>query len=262
MTYVSPYPGGFVDDSSALATSTSLETTSSLETDAVATPLTAEVLNQMEVAAITAANRITAAASAAARPSLPSLGDVVYRSDLGWHEVFDGSWRPMVPRGSMIQFGVKRSDVQTTYSSPTSGDGTPVTELALTVTPRYASSDIVLEYVINGEYDDDWDNMFLMHRDGSLITTHPPGYNYELGNTRTSGIVMGGWYDADNNSTPFHTKMMFVVPAIGTDTRVYTPATRDTGVGGSTLRLNRTVTTPQAAYEATVSFAMFTEIAR
>jgi hypothetical protein len=200
-------------------------------------------------------------ASEAARPSPAFDGQLIYRTDLGWLEVYKGStWQPVTPRGSVVQFGFKRTDAQNTYSSPTSGNGTTVTDLAMTVTPRYAQSTIVLEYLINGEYDDDWDNMWLIHRDGVLMT-NPASYNVNIGNTRYSGISIAGSYDTNNDSTPFHMKLSFVVPAVTTATRVYAPATRDTGAGGSTLYLNRTIAAAGDNRERMVSYAVYMEIA-
>lgn len=261
MTYTRPYPGGFVTDSSALAASDSLQTSTSLQTDS-ATPLTAAALNSMELGAVRAANGFYTASGAAELPPTPFDGQLVYRADLGWLEVYRGSeWYPIHPPGAIAQFGVKRTDAQVTYSSLTSGNGTTISELALTVTPRYGDSTIILEYMINCEYDEDWQNVLLMHRDGALITSHPPGYNYEAGNQRWSGLSIGGSYDENNDSTPNHVKLMFITPASGTATRTYAPATRDTTANGSTMYLNRTLTAGSGNfYERMVSYAMFMEV--
>lgn len=260
MPYTRPYPNGFQADTTSLATSTSLQTSSTLQTNG-STPITAAVLNAMELEIKAVNDRYQVAASAADRPSPAFDGQLVYRTDLGWLELYRGeSWEPATPTGSVVQFGFKRSDAQVTYSSPTSGNGTTVSELALTMTPRYADSLVILEYMINGEYDDDWDNMWLIHQNGVLMT-NPPAYNATIGNTRSSGVAIGGPYDADNSSTPFHTKLTFVTPAYTTTARTYAPATRDTGAGGSTLYLNRTIGAAGSALERLVSYAVYMEIA-
>lgn len=163
------------------------------------------------------------------------------------------------PSGSVIQTVWKRSDVRTTYASNNSGNGTTVTELNLSITPRFSNSTIICEWMINGELHQD--NTFLIHKDG-VVQTNPAGYNTALGNTRSSGYA-SGFYDQNEDSTPSNWKLTYVDNVVGTvAARTYAPAVRSSSSGSYTLALNRTLNGSTGdAYESMVSVGVAMEIA-
>jgi len=239
--YVRPYTLGFQNGSAG------------------ATPVTAAALNTIDAGIASAYNRWRVIASAADMPASPNKGDVVYRTDLHELLVYRGStWGPMTPEGSVVQTVLLRSDSRTTYSSATSGDGTTVSELNLTITPTYANSHVWCSWLIFGEFHQD--NVFLVHKNGSLQSD---GYNTSIGNIRSSG-VMSAFYDQDQNSTPSNWRLHYVDTSLGsTDTRTYAPAVRGSGATAYTFAFNRTLNGATSNnYETGVSFGWAVEIAR
>lgn len=162
-------------------------------------------------------------------------------------------------RGYVVQTVFTRSDAQSTYSSNPSGNGTTVTDLNLTITPKFSNSLILLRWNINGEMHQD--NVFLIHRDASLITTSgSEGYNNVSGNSRWSGIA-SAFYDQDENSTPSSWYIQYAIPASGISSRIYAPAVRSSSGGTYALYLNRTVNASASDnYEKTVSSGIAMEI--
>jgi len=148
----------------------------------------------------------------------------------------DGS---LIIPGNICQIVTVRSDTRTTFSSPASGNGTTITSLNLTISPKFSNSLLILTYMINGEFHQD--NVFLMHQDGVLITTPGyQGYNNSAGNVRWSGI-MSAFYDRDESSTPSNWFMQYAVPSGSTESRTYAPAVRSSSSGVYTFSLNRTL---------------------
>jgi len=111
--------------------------------------------------------------------------------------------------GNIIQVVTVRSDTQTIYSSSNSGNGTTIAALNLTVTPLSASSKLVMTWHMF--YEADHDNVFLIHRNGALITdSGKEGYNNVVGNARYSGYVGAIFDNATNNdSTPHVLKINY-----------------------------------------------------
>lgn len=162
--------------------------------------------------------------------------------------------------GTIIQTVTVRSDTRTTYSSLTTGNGTTITALNITITPLYASSTLIIQWMINGECGND--NVLLIHQNGNLITTSgQEGYNNNAGNQRWSGYA-SAFYDRDDGSTPSNWNIMYSCPAGNTTSRTYAPAVRSSSGSASTLALNRTLTEGTENYrESMVSFAIAYEVA-
>lgn len=163
--------------------------------------------------------------------------------------------------GGIIQVAYTRSDARLTYSAPSTGDGTTITELGLTITPKKANSLLIMRWMLNGELHQD--AMFVIQQDGALILQpNYQGVNNVIGNTRWSGIVSGR-YDQDENSTPSNWYLCYTVPANSTNGRTYFPAVRSSGPTSYTFFMNRTVNnTGQDFYEVTVSTGSIMEIAQ
>jgi hypothetical protein len=163
--------------------------------------------------------------------------------------------------GNIIQVVTKRSDTQTIYSSLNSGNGTTITELNMTITPLSASSRLIMTWHV--VYEVYYENIFVIHRDGALITdSGEEGYNSAVGNVRYSGYV-GAPYEnaADAATTPAVSKITYGEIAGSTTARTYAPAIRASGATSYTLYLNRSVNNPGDNAESGVSFGRIYEVA-
>jgi hypothetical protein len=162
--------------------------------------------------------------------------------------------------GSIIQTVYVRSDSRSLYSSNNTGDGNPINPLALTITPTNANNRIICQWMINGELYQD--NVFLIHRDGSLITTAGEEGRNSISNNRWIGYA-SAFYDQNEDTTPSNWIIMYSQIAGSTATRTYAPAVRSSGGNNWTFYLNRTVSSGdggQDAYERMVSTAVLYEV--
>lgn len=161
--------------------------------------------------------------------------------------------------GMVAQVRYFRSDTRTTYSSLNTGNGTPVTELNLTITPRFSNSLLLMQWMINGELHQD--NAFVIHRDGALITTSgATGFNSAVGNVRQSGFA-NAFYDQNEDSTPSNWFLQYAVTAGSTAPTTFVPAVRGTGATSYTFALNRVIANAsQDNYESMVSTGTIWEI--
>lgn len=163
--------------------------------------------------------------------------------------------------GRVLQTQWIRSTSQTTYSAAGSGNGTTIGALAISITPKSASSLLICSWMIN--YEVDYNSVFLVHKDGSLITTAGyQGYNNVSGNVQYSGVI-AAMYDADIASTPSSSYIQYAVPAGSTAAASYAPAIRSSNTTGYTFYLNRAAANAGADnYEISVSTGIIMEIAQ
>jgi len=163
--------------------------------------------------------------------------------------------------GAIVQTKYTRSDTRTTYASPATGNGTTITDLNITVVPKFSTSLILLTWMINGEIGEN--NVFLIHQDGSLITTSGyEAYNNVVGNLAYSGFVSAR-YDADVSTTPQNYSIQYYVPAASITSRVYAPAIRSASGAAQTFYLNRPVASSGAdGQEVAISTGIAMEIAQ
>jgi hypothetical protein len=170
---------------------------------------------------------------------------------------------PTIPAypGQVLQVQTVRTDERNTYSSATSGNGTAVSALNLTITPKFSNSLIACQWMINGELHQD--NVFIIHRDGALVTTTgQTGYNSTTENSRWSGYA-SAFYDQNENSTPSNWFIQYFGTANSTASTTIAPATRSSSGSAYTFYLNRTVGSAGSdAYETMVSTGMIMEIAQ
>ena len=157
--------------------------------------------------------------------------------------------------GMPLQSVVNQQHNRSTWSSPQSGNGTTITDMNLTITPKFANSLIYLEWRLHFECHHD--NVFLVHKNGSLI-----GYNTQSGNNMWSGI-QSPFYDRDYDSTPQHVHIIWYDYPNSTATVTYAPAIRCSSNTSYTLSLNRTLSSNgQWAYETGVSTGIAIEFAQ
>lgn len=161
-----------------------------------------------------------------------------------------------VARGMVIQTVINKQNNRSTWSSPPTGNGTTITDMNLTISPKRAGSIILCEWTMFGEIQHD--NVFVIHKNGSLA---PGGYNLNAGNNRWSGYHTCV-YDGDDNSTPATHHMMYWDSPGSTASVTYAPAIRCSNGNTYTFALNRTLgSTGQWAYENGVSIGIAWEIA-
>ena len=163
--------------------------------------------------------------------------------------------------GSVVQVQTIRSDSRTTVSANNSGDGITLTQLNLSITPKFSTSKLVMQWVIQGEIHHD--AIFLIHKNGSLITAAgEAGYNAEAGNTRWSGFSPSS-YDQNQDSTPGTYTIQYFATAGSTSPAVFAPAIRGSGATSYTFSLNRVLgSSGQDNYENLVSTGIIWEIAQ
>jgi hypothetical protein len=167
--------------------------------------------------------------------------------------------------GMVVQTIHTRTDALTQYSSLATVNGTTITDLNLTITPRFSNSLLVMQWMINCEMSPFATNkVFLIHKNGSLITTLGyEAYNVNGGNNRWSG-VLAGKYDVDSDSTLENYIIQYAIPAFGATEQTFAPAIRAANSSAGTLFLNRTVNaaTPADGYELAVSSGVIMEVAQ
>lgn len=173
------------------------------------------------------------------------------------------SGNTLTSKGLIIQTVFTRTDARSTYSAPNSGNGTTITDLNISITPKFANSLLIMRWMINCEIVTAWDTVLLVHRNGALITTAGyEAYNTQGGNNRWSG-VMGGHYDVDSNSTMGNYIIQYAVPAGSTTAQTFAPAVRSASGTAYTLYLNRTVgSTGQDVFEVAISNGVIWEVAQ
>ena len=163
--------------------------------------------------------------------------------------------------GMILQTVYLRTDSQSTFAAPVSGDGTTITPLQISITPKRADSLLLCTWMLNGEVNNN--SVFTIHKDGAIISTAGyEAYNNVVGNVRYSGVI-SALYDVDTNSTMSNYYIQHVVPAGAITAAAYAPAVRSAGATAYTFYLNRTAgSAGQDAYEISVSTGMIQEIAQ
>lgn len=163
--------------------------------------------------------------------------------------------------GHVLQTQWIRTTTQTTYSAPGSGNGTTLSALAISITPKSASSLLICSWMIN--YEVLYNTVFLVHKDGALITTVGyQGYNNVAGNVQHSGVISAP-YDNDQSTTPSNSYIQYAVPSGSTVAASYAPAIRSSNTTANTFYLNRPVSSAGTdGQEITVSTGIIMEIAQ
>ena len=163
----------------------------------------------------------------------------------------------IISPGAVIQTVYVRTDERNSYSSNNTGNGTLVTPLSLPITPLYANSMILCQWMVNGELHQD--NTFLIWKNGALASN---GFNQQAGNVRWSGYA-SAFYDQNESSTPSNWSIMYADFPGSTAALTYGLATRSSSASNYTFFLNRTVSsTGGDSNENMVSVGIIQEIAQ
>ena len=156
---------------------------------------------------------------------------------------------------TVIQVETKVINDIASYSSPV-GSQTIIDPLSITITPIYASSKIIVKWMINGELHQD--NVFRIYKNGILA---PNGQNPTV-TGRWVGYA-SGFYDRDESTTPSNWNITYIDTPNTTNPTVYQLAVGSSSGTAYTFYLNRTVAssvTGQDAYERMVSTAIAWEV--
>jgi hypothetical protein len=142
---------------------------------------------------------------------------------------------------------------QTTYAATTSGDGTVITELSITLTPQKAGNIVILDWQINGEADEDIG--FIVTREDTKLTDATNSANNRW------AVITTSPYDANDYSTPVQNRVRIVdTNSLGVSS-TYKVLARMTSSTAKTLYLNRTEGgTGADSREALLSSGVATEI--
>ena len=193
------------------------------------------------------------------------------QSDNGTLQIADGTQLDfgtdgaLVLPGSVVNFSYIEYDGRTGTSCP-NNNHIVIPQMQVELERKVAGSSFHIAFMVNGECTSH-NHMLSIHRrknDGgwSLL-----GYNTDVGVERWSG-VNHGWYDRDENSTPYNMSAIWFDNApsnstypVGTRMQ-YTVGTRSSNTGNRTFWINRTDSRiGQNAYENMVSSGYVMEIA-
>jgi hypothetical protein len=166
------------------------------------------------------------------------------------------AWRNLngVLYNSVVQVQTQIVNTTNAYASPVNSQ-TIIDPLSITITPIYASSKIIVDWMVNGELHQD--NLFRIFRNG---VEAPNGRNTSVAANRFVGYTCG-FYDQNEDSTPSNWKITYF-----DNPGVNTPVTYQLAIGSSTgvaytFALNRCINATFAEpYERMVSTVMIWEI--
>lgn len=135
-------------------------------------------------------------------------------------------------KGSPVQMQVARTDSRTTFSAPNNGQN-EMPQTAITITPKFDGSLIVLKWMCSGEVHQDVG--FRIYKNGGL-------WKSTTQTTSRWGVYVNGYYDRNQSSTMSN----WYINAFDTETEAgventYSLAVGTTNSSGYTFYLNRCV---------------------
>ena len=182
----------------------------------------------------------------------------------GTQLVFGDSGALVLP-GSVVNFAFVEYDGRTSTSC-NNNSFTVIPQMEIEIERKVAGSSFHVAFMINGE-NTSHDHGLTIHRRAAGGGWSLIGYNTDVGSERWSG-VNHGWYDRDNNSTPYNMSGIWYDPAPSNSTYPvgskigYTVGTRSSNSSNFTFWINRTDSRiGQNAYENMVSSGYVMEIA-
>ena len=155
--------------------------------------------------------------------------------------------------GTVASVNMLQTRTNEDFAAATSGNGTVITPLNITFTPKQAGNKVILEFTVNGE--GNWNQVFLVSRNDTLLadTTNDS-------NNRWAGIATLS-YDAQTANTPDNCSIRILdLNTLATES-TYKLQVRASGASAETYRLNRSYSSTGADdYETSLSVATATEI--
>ena len=156
--------------------------------------------------------------------------------------------------GTVASVTMLQTRTQDSYSAPTTGDGTVITPLNITFTPKQAGNKVILAFYIRGEADDS-SSVFLVSRNGVLLAD-----STDASNNRWAGVA-GLSYDTNTASTPNNMTVSILDLNTLAIESTYKVQIRSADAGAHTFRLNRSYSSAGAdSQETSVSVSTATEI--
>jgi hypothetical protein len=160
-----------------------------------------------------------------------------------------------VSPGNIVQLVNVRSDALVSYSFST-GNGTEISALNMTITPKYANSKLLMQWELG--YESNYNGSIVIWKNGSILSN---GYNTVVGNQSYSGYATTAYDGGDVASTPNRTTITFIDSPGVTTATTYSLAVRSHEA--STFKLNQAFSNAGAnAYENQVSLGYIMEIAQ
>ena len=155
--------------------------------------------------------------------------------------------------GTVASVNMLQTRTQDSYTGANSGNGTVITPLNITFTPKQAGNKVILEFTINGEGNNNL--VFLVSRNDTLLADAT-----NASNNRWAGTTAMA-YDTNVVSTPNNiTVRILDLNTLATES-TYKVQIRSSQAATQTFRLNRSYeTTGEDGQEATLSVATATEI--
>jgi hypothetical protein len=156
--------------------------------------------------------------------------------------------------GTVASVNMLQTRTQDSYTAATTGNGTVITPLNITFTPKQAGNKVILEFTVNGEAQAT-DMVFLVSRNDVLLTD-----TTNASNNRWAGIVPQA-YDVDSTSTPGNMSIRILdLNTLATES-TYKVQVRSSYGTALTFRLNRTYNSAGSDQnEAMLSVVTATEI--
>lgn len=168
-------------------------------------------------------------------------------------EVTGGVAKVTISPSPLVSLTTLQTRTQNSYTALTTGDGTAIIELDLTLTPLKLGNKIILEWVVNFEAMEDL--VFTVLRNGSLLANSDDG-----GGHKWSGIAAVP-YDHDLNSTPSNVTVKIIDESSLDVASTYSLAIKASGASAATFWLNRTSNNPGSqSYENMLSTGNAMEI--
>ena len=163
--------------------------------------------------------------------------------------------RPLIGYpGAPVQMITTQTRSQASYSAPTSGNGTNIALLQLTITPQKAENHIYLDWFIHAEASSH-DMVYIITRNDVLLPDTTGGSN-----NRWEGIMLNH-YDPNFASTPVIDHIKFIDSNSLATASTYRILIRSSSTTARTYRLNRAFGSAGAdSNEAGVSSGIAMEI--
>ena len=159
----------------------------------------------------------------------------------------------IVKTGTVANVVMVQTREQGTYSAPASGDGTEVTPLRLTITPKKTGNIIILEWVVSGEMQANV--VYIVTRNGTRLAD-----TTNASNNRWAGVSAQS-YDNENGTTPENPVVKIIDMNSLDVATTYELRVRASAPEERTLYLNRTMVSAGGDYyEASLSTGIATEI--
>ena len=155
--------------------------------------------------------------------------------------------------GTVASVNMLQTRTQDSYTAATTGDGTVITPLNITFTPKQAGNKVILEFTVNGECSHDM--VFLVSRNGTFLADATDGSNNRWAGTTAMA------YDVDNTSTLGNMSIRILDLNTLAVESTYKVQVRSSSGTATTFYLNRSINSAGGdGYETTLSTVTATEI--